>query len=47
MVLKLRHMGNWIRTTWEIFKYGGAGEGWKNHLDRSCENEEGCYRVKE
>jgi hypothetical protein len=36
MVLKLEHIGKWIRSTLKVMKCG-AGEGWKDQLDRSFE----------
>ena len=37
MVLKRVHFGKYIRNTWKVLKCD-AGEGWRNQLDRSCEN---------
>ena len=46
MVLKPRHFGRVIRSTYKVLKCG-AGEGLRKLLDRSYETEEVLQRVKE
>jgi hypothetical protein len=45
VVLKLGHIGEQVRNTWEVFKCG-AGEGWKSSTE-FAKHEEVLQRVKE